>query len=76
MVHIIRAAKQSFHDKLANKLSSGILASKDWWSTLKYLIRPESKSIISQIEHNNNIYTDEHNKANILNNFLKSDYPR
>ena len=72
MVHLIREAKQSFHDKLASKLSSGTLASKDWWSTLKYFIRPESKSTVPPIEHNDNIYTDEHDKANILNNYFQS----
>ena len=72
VVHMIREAKQSFHDKLANKLSSGTLTSKDWWSTLKYFIRPESKSTIPPIEHNDNIYTDEHDKANILNNYFQS----
>ena len=69
---MIREAKQSFHDKLANKLSSGTFTAKDWWTTLKYFIWPESKSTIPPIEHNDNIYTDEHDKANILNNYFQS----
>ena len=38
----------------------------------KYFIRPESKSTIPPLEHNDNIYTEEHDKANILNNYFQS----
>ena len=66
MVQKIRESKQSFHGKLADKLSSGTLSSKDWWSTLKSFIKKEIESNIPQIEHNDIIYTDELDKANIL----------
>ena len=69
---MIRDSKQSFHGKLADKLSSGTLSSKDWWSTEKSFINPESKSNIPPIENNDIIYTDELDKANILNNYFQS----
>ena len=72
VIQMIREAKQLFHDKLADKLSSGSLSSKDWWPTLKFFITPDSKSTIPPIEHNDVIYTDESDKANILNKYFQS----
>ena len=72
VIQMIREAKQLFHDKLADKLSSGSLSSKDWWPTLKFFITPDSKSTIPPIEHNDVIYTNESDKANILNKYFQS----
>ena len=44
VVLLTREAKQSLCEKIANKLSSGIL-SKDWWSTLICFILLESNNI-------------------------------
>ena len=41
----IRYSKQSHYDKIANKLKSTTLSSKDWWSTLKSFIIPTPKKI-------------------------------
>ena len=75
VVKLIRESKQSYYDKLKDKLASGSLSAKDWWSTLKFFILPSSKTSIPPLEYNDNIYTDELDKANILNNFFsKSNY--
>ena len=67
-----RKCKQFYNDKIADKLRSESLCSKDWWSTLKQIIAPNSKTSVPPLEVNNNISTDEHDKANILNNFFQS----
>ena len=67
-----RKCKQFYNDKIADKLRSESLSSKDWWSTLKQIIAPNSKTSVPPLEVNNNIITDEHDKANVLNNFFQS----
>ena len=69
---MIRKCKQFYNDKIADKLRSESLSSKDWWSTLKQIIAPNSKTSVPPLEVNNNIITDEHDKANVLNNFFQS----
>ena len=71
-VKMTRKCKQFYNDKIAYKLRSESLSSKDWWSTLKQIIAPNSKTSVPPLEVNNNIITDEHDKANILNNFFQS----
>ena len=53
-------------------MRSESLSSKDWWSTLKQIIAPNSRISVPPLEVNNNIITDEHDKANVLNNFFQS----
>ena len=67
---LIRLSKQNHIDKLREKLKSDNLTSKDWWSTLKYFISPESKSTIPPLNSNNNVITDATEKANLFNNFF------
>ena len=69
---MIRGSKQSHYNKIADKLLSTTLSVKDWWSTLKTFIIPITKSSIPPLEVNNNIYTAECDKANILNTFFES----
>ena len=69
---MIRQAKDSFHDKLSSKLKSHKLCSKDWWSTLKYFINSNSSSTIPPLELNNSVFTEEIDKASVLNMFFKS----
>ena len=71
-VNSIRHSKRSYFDSIAGKLKSQTLSAKDWWSTLKMFIAPNSKSSISPLEINGNIVTDERDKSNVLNNFFQS----
>ena len=68
----IRISKDQFYDKIAGKLKSETLSSKDWWATLKTFISPNSNSAIPPLETNGIICTDELEKANIFNNFFQS----
>ena len=71
-ITMVRDSKQSFYDKIADKLKCETLSSKDWWSTLKTVIAPNSKSTIPPLTYNDNIYSDERDKANILNDYFQS----
>ena len=69
---MIRDSQQLHYDKIVEKLRSNTLSTKDWWSILKTFIIPCTKSSIPPLEFNNDIYTDESDKANILNTFFHS----
>ncbi|MCG7879453.1 MAG: reverse transcriptase domain-containing protein [Candidatus Thiodiazotropha taylori] len=69
---MIRDSKQALYDRITAKLTSPTISSKDWWSTLKSFIMPNRKSTLPPIEHNNKLYTDDHDKANILNDYFQS----
>ena len=58
-------------DSLANKLKSDSLSSKQWWSLLKSFISPTSKSSCPPLVKDGLVYSDEKDKANILNDFFK-----
>ena len=64
--------KQQHYDKIIEKLRSNTLSTIDWWSTLKTFIISCTKSSFPPLELNNDIYTDESDKANILNTFFHS----
>ena len=69
---IIRDAKQTFYDNIAAKPTSNSISSKGWWSILKSFLKPNNKASIPPIEDNDQINTNEHDKANILNSFFQS----
>ena len=57
---------------IAERLKSKTLSARDWWSTLKIFIVPNSKSSIPPLEFNGSVITDERDKANVLNNYFES----
>ena len=57
-------------EKLTEKLKSNNLSQKDWWRTLKYFITPEQPATVPPLCKNGIIYTDDKDKANILNQFF------
>ena len=67
---MIRQSKQELTDKIANKLKSNTLSSRNWWSILKSFISPNSKTSIPPLDHNGKLYTEEQEKANLLNEFF------
>ena len=67
---MIRQSKQDLTDKIANKLKSNTLSSRSWWSILKSFISPNSKTSIPPLDHNGRLYTEEQEKANLLNEFF------
>jgi hypothetical protein len=69
-VSLIRRAKLAYFDNLSAKLRSDNLCSRNWWSTLKTFISPSTKSSIPTLHYENRIASDDHDKANILNDFF------
>lgn len=63
----IRRAKQNETRKLADRLQDNTLTAKDWWRTLKPLIKPSENSSIPPLMKNNKLYSDNISKAEILN---------
>ena len=72
VVQNIRDSKKLFYDKISTKLTSENLSSKDWWTTLKTFIAPNSRTSIPPLEFNDTIYTEDNDKANVLNSFFQS----
>ena len=68
---MIRKSKKAFHDNIANKLKSDFLPPKQWRTVLKSSISPYSKSSIPPLEVDGVVYSDEMEKANILNDFFR-----
>ena len=56
---------------MSEKLKSENLSSKDWWPILKSFISPFSNSSIPTLEKDGLIFTDETDKANVLNDFFR-----
>ena len=52
-------------------MKSENLSSKDWWSTLKAFISPQTHYDIPPLESNGNVYTNEMDKANLLNDHFQ-----
>ena len=67
---MIRESKQNQTYKIANKLKSDSLSSRNWWTILKSFISPTSKQALPPLELNVNIYTEQQEKANLLNTFF------
>lgn len=66
----IRKSKQNQTDKLADKLKNNDLGPKDWWKTLKQFIKPNHYSSIPPLNKDDAIYTEESDKATIMNAFF------
>ena len=71
VVSLIRNSKSAHTKKIAEKLRSDSLSPKHWWSVLKSFISPASKSPLPPIEQNGTTYTDDQDKANLLNDFFR-----
>ncbi len=68
---IIKEAKDQQTKKLENDLLSGDKRSRSWWATLKCFICPSSSTSIPPLQMNDDIVSDESEKANLLNNFFR-----
>ena len=69
----LRSSKREYFDKMANKLNNNYnITSRDWWKILKSFIVTSKNSSIPPMKNNNEIYTDDKDKANLLNDYFKS----
>ena len=66
----IRKSKKCQIEKLSEKLKSNKLDQKDWWKTLRLFIASEQPSTFSTLCKADIVYTNDHAKANILNQFF------
>ena len=66
----IRKSKQEVLNKLTENLASPNTKQNGWWKTLKHFIKPDQTDVIPPLNKNGQIYTEEKEKANILNNFF------
>ena len=67
---MIREAENAHTDKISDKLKSGSISSRDWWTILKSFISPKTRSTVPPIEHNGDVYTEDQEKATLLNDFF------
>ena len=65
----IRKSKREVLNKLTEKASPNT-KQNGWWKTLKQFIKPDQTDVMSPLNKNGQIYTEEKEKANILNNFF------
>ena len=69
----LRSSKREYFDKIANKLNNNYnITSRDWWKILKSFIVTSKNSSIPPMKNNNEVYTDDKDKANLLNDYLKN----
>ena len=66
----IRKSKQLETDKLSAKLKNNNIRPKDWWKTLKQFIKPENSASIPPLLKDDKIYTEEIDKASLMNDFF------
>ena len=68
---MIRNSKKSYYNKLADRLKSSTLSTKDWWSTLKSFINSNSNSSIPPLEYDNKFTQTKVTKLIFLINTFK-----
>ena len=66
----IRKSKHKQTDNLAQKLANDTSGPKDWWKTLKQFIKPDHCSSFPPAIKNQDIYSEDMDKANLLNQFF------
>ena len=66
----IRKSKHIQTDKLAQKLANDTSGPKDWCKTLKQFIKPDHRSSFPPLNKDGDIYSDDVDKANLLNQFF------
>ena len=68
---MIRDSKSKSNENIANKLKSGTLSAKDWWSTLKSVILTNRSNSFPPLDNDGQIITDDVDKANALNDYFR-----
>ena len=68
---MIRDSKGKSNENIANKLKSGTLSAKDWWSTLQSVILPNRYNCFPPLDNDGQIITDNVDKANALNDYFR-----
>ena len=72
VILLIRHTKQQHYDSLCNKLKSASLTPRDWWKTLKSFLPNTEKVSVPALKHQGQLFSDNEEKAQILNDFFAS----
>ena len=72
VVSEIRSAKREYENNILHTLSLGNSGGKDWWKCLRQLQGKSMDAPIPPLIVNNNLISDEREKANVLNDFFVS----
>ena len=68
---IKREPKRNCNEIVVNKLKSNTISSRDWWTTLKTVIAPNTFTSIPPLQNHDSVSHDDLDKANILNDFFR-----
>ena len=71
-VNTIKKTKNDLNNKIAEKLKSENITSKDWWKTFKLLLGKDKREAIPPLTLNGKSVTDPAEKANIFNTYFQS----
>ena len=66
----IRKSKQLETDKLAAKLRSNDIGPRGWWKILKHFIKPDHSASLPPLYKDDIVYTEEADKATLMNDFF------
>ena len=70
--NMLRSSKREYFEKMANKLNTNVTSSRDWWKILKNFITTTKISNIPPMKSNNEFFTEDKDKAKLLNNYFKT----
>ena len=71
VINMIRESKRNCNEIIVNKLKSNAISSREWWTTLKTVIAPNTSTSIPPLQNNDSVSHDDLDKANILNDFFR-----
>lgn len=66
----VRKSKRLQTDKLADNLKNQSYGQNSWWKTLKNFIKPSQNASIPPLQLNDQVFSDDQDKADILNHFF------
>ena len=71
VINMIRESKQNCNEIIVNNFKFNTISSRDWWTTLKTVIAPNTSTSIPPLQNNDSVSHDDLDKANILNDFFR-----
>ena len=74
VVDLLRRAKRNYHESLCTKIKDHKFSNKDWWKLVKQLSNFNTKSnkLPALVDDDDNLVTDDLEKADLLNTFFTS----
>ena len=74
VVNLLRCAKKQYHESLCTRITQNKFSNKDWWKLVKHLSGFNNKTteIKVLVDDNGTSFTDDIQKAELLNTFFTS----